>query len=307
MLCTTIGQPSPDGQIALLELENQRLRNELKKLTAEHEKIVQWQDLTVRALHNKNISPVYCKLYLALMDRYPELLDGQRVAVELWRVREDAGWASKASATKFVQDMKEIKAISYYDPGKFDEDEERRTGYLQCDPDIFPYPEVFDTKACENRRKARAAQAKERDTFRQTLTINQCEMCGSEELEFDLIARCKSCQHEHDPIRGIAKEAISVVEIYEKADEEMEVVELTGEIVEEEVLPDFLLEPEQLHLAEPKPAEPPMPDMTCKRCGKSRRECWKPTTNGLWTISCEDGKEHKHVSRANTFERSIGT
>lgn len=202
----------------------------IKQLQAEHEaerahtreemeKMLTWQDLVVRTLRNRNMSPVYRELYISLVDTYPDLLTGRRVAISLWKVRENAAWASKESCTKFMQDLRELNAFVLYDPGKYDQKEENRIGYLMVNLDVFAYPELLDTKKTEGRRRARAAEKKKLESYRQLLSISQCEICASENLEYDVLIHCKSCGHNHEPLIGLAQGTITITEEAEIADE----------------------------------------------------------------------------------------
>ena len=188
-------------------------------LEQDYERLLQWQDLVIRVLRNPKMSPVYRELYIALFDTYPDVLKGKAISVEAWRVRENAGWASESSATKFFQDLVSIGAFQY-DPGRYKNDEGKRIGCLTPDPDIFPYPESFDTKGAEKRRKAKDAEEKKRKQFLNPLQLFQCEECGSNDLVYDATARCKACGHVHAPIKDIPAANITIeAELIEIADE----------------------------------------------------------------------------------------
>lgn len=188
-------------------------------LEQEVERLLQWQDLVIRVLRNRKVSPVYRDLYIALFDTYPEVLVGQPVSIEPWRLRENAGWASESSATKFFQDMQAIGAFQYV-AGKYDGKAGRVPGQLTPNPDLLPYPENFDTKGVERRRKAREAEEKRRKQFKNPLQIMQCEECGSNNLTWEATPTCQDCHHIHSTIKDIPASAITIdAEIIEIEDD----------------------------------------------------------------------------------------
>ena len=186
--------------------------------STEYTSLLAFQDLVIRALRNPKLSPLHTCLYIALVDTYPGLLRGEKTEIEAWRLRENAGWASKASATRFFQDMSAIHAFTY-DPGKYDKKTDDRVGSLTPNPDVFPYPEMFDTNSTDRKRKAREAEGKRRNQFKDPRKLMQCPECGSEDLFFDVVAHCK-CGYVAEPIRDIpASEIIIEAEIIEAQDD----------------------------------------------------------------------------------------
>lgn len=194
------------------------LRRELEQLNEDYTRALNWHDLVVRVLRNRNISPIYTCLYLSLMDTYPQLLDGKPADIQVWRVRENAGWVPERSTTNFFQDMNAINAF-VYDAGKFDKKFENRTGRVTPIPNVSDAPESFDLKATERRRKAKEAEAKRRSQFKNPLQIYQCEECGSNNIVWDAYAKCLDCHHEHAPIRDILPGAITIDAEIEIADD----------------------------------------------------------------------------------------
>lgn len=213
--------------ISALSKENISLREQLSReresssrMNEDYTRVLDWQDLVVRTLRNEKMAPVYQKLYIALVDTYPDVLNGGRTAIEVWKVREAAGWASEASATKFFQDMTAIGALEYYS-GKPAKKGQIRLGYVTSDPDVIGYPEKFDTKNAEKRRLARDAEEKKRKQYKRALQILQCEMCGSSEIMNDVTATCQKCHHQHAPLLNIPSSMIMIEpEVVEEADEQ---------------------------------------------------------------------------------------
>src|SRR6185312_381112 len=81
------------------------LRRELAELNEEYTRLLNWQDTVIRALRNSKFSPIYTSLYLSLIDTYPQLLAGEPADINVWRVRENAGWVPERSTTNFFADM----------------------------------------------------------------------------------------------------------------------------------------------------------------------------------------------------------
>lgn len=158
------------------------------------EQIIAEYDLVCRTLTNNKMSFGYRSLFIALNQIYPCLIDGTSTQVNLWKVRENAGWASKESATKFVKDMQEIGAFTY-EAGTYDKNTNARIGSLVPNPDVFPFPEAFDTRSAEGRKKARKNAKDKRDLALEALKRFNCENCGSMQLGY--IAKCESCGHIH--------------------------------------------------------------------------------------------------------------
>lgn len=184
-----------------------------------YEALLSFADLVSRTIANRLMSPVNRLLYLSLIDLYPGILQGERTAVQVWQIREHAGWPAKASSAKFMQDLQAIGAFQY-DSGKYDPRDEERIGYITPNPEIFPYPENFNTKDVEKRRLAREADEKRRKQFKNPLQLLQCEECGSNNLVYDATARCLDCKHVHAPINSIPASMITIeAEVIELADD----------------------------------------------------------------------------------------
>src|SRR6266704_3612179 len=139
-----------------LRRENQQLRRKNGELDQKIEEVVDEYDLVFMTIRNKHMSFAYRFMYLSLVESAPGLLNGLSMQINVYKIRVNAGWVSQASATNFFADMQTIGALKY-DPGTYNRDEpneeERRKGHVIPNPDVFPFPERFDTRACEKRRK----------------------------------------------------------------------------------------------------------------------------------------------------------
>lgn len=187
--CTGLHQRIED---LLCQIE--KLEQQVSMLGERLEQVVGEYDLVCRTLPNNNMSFGYRCLFIALNQTYPCLVDGTSTQVSVWEVRKAAGWASKDGATKFFRDMQSIGVFTY-ESGQYDKKEQERSGYLTPNPDVFPYPETFDTRSCENRKKERKAAQDRRDLALEALKRFNCENCGSMQLGY--IAKCESCGHIH--------------------------------------------------------------------------------------------------------------
>ena len=188
---------------------------EYQSLEQQFEQAVEQQDLESRARCNRKITHADYRLYMSLISTYPQLLTGKPTSIRVWEVRENAGWVSEASASQFFQTMVTIGAFAY-DPGKFSRDEQQRQGLVTADLKIFPYPEAFDMRSTESRKKKRESEKEKRDVMRLALLILQCENCGSSEIRYDLLPTCKECGHKHAPLTGIDASRLTIAP--EKAD-----------------------------------------------------------------------------------------
>jgi hypothetical protein len=183
--------------------------NEQDSLNEEYTRSLSWEDLVVRALRNPKYPPIYFRLYVSLVYTYPQLLEGESVEIEVWRVRENAGWAPERSTTNFFQDMVAIDAIAYL-PGKYEKKVERRVGKVTPTPDIFDAPESFDTSGTERKRKAKDAEAKRRSQFMNPHTLFPCSNCGSTLVDYTLVPTCTQCGHKDEPLENIPAAAITI-------------------------------------------------------------------------------------------------
>ena len=264
------------------------------------EELLNWADLVVRAMRNPKLSHVYFRLFLSLIDTYPEILKGQRVPVEVWRVRENAGWAKERVTTNFFQDMNTISAFSY-EPGEYSRRAEDRIGYVIATPKT-PYPESFDVMNVERKRRAKEAEEKRRKQFQNPLQLFQCEACGSNNLVYDATARCLDCKHEHAPILDIPASSITIdAEVIELAEENPFLDEQTQKV-------QAVRRPAavQVELQTPAPARTERaawrkdvtgldrPDAPCLKCGRPRRECFE-NMEGTWWFGCSDEMQRAYA------------
>lgn len=269
-------------EIQRLTLENDDLREQLHTAEKEIEKLLQWADLVIRITRNGKVSPAYRILYISLIDRYPEIFSGEETQIQVADLRENAGWISKSSAGNFLQDMQTIQALDY-NAGNYNRAANERIGRLKINLEIFPYPESFDTKNVEARRKAREREDKKRKEIKHQLQILQCEDCGSANLVHDVTARCRDCGHIHETIKDIPTALLTI---------EPEVIELE-ELEEKEE--EFIDQAQTRRSAPSVTMEtfdfsiklPPLPDMSCRKCGRPRRICWQQMEEGGWTLTCE--------------------
>lgn len=197
--------------------ENTKLRAELERLSEEYTKILNWQDLVVRALKNPKFSDIYLRMYISLVDNYPALLEGKKVEVDVGDIREFAGGIKESSATRFFQDMATIQAIVY--ESRYDRKSGHRQSAITPLPD-FDAPESFDLKGVERKRKAREAEEKRRKQFRDPRTLFPCEICGGE-MEYDLHPFCPHCATPGQVIKGVPASAITIdAEVLEVAEDD---------------------------------------------------------------------------------------
>ena len=270
------------------------LRRELAELNEEYTRLLNWQDIVIRALRNSKFSPIYTSLYLSLIDTYPQLLAGEPADINVWRVRENAGWVPERSTTNFFADMQAINAIAY-DAGKFEKKGENRTGRVTPIPDHFDVPEGFDTSSTDRKRRAKEKEAERRKQFKNPRQLLQCEECGSEELFWDATPYCMACGHRHETIKDIPASAITidaeVIEIDSFVDEpttpRLAVVK-PGENITRTITPA----PVALPLLAIRPVAKDLrglarPDDFCRRCGRLRRDCFE-NQEGTWWYTCTD-------------------
>lgn len=250
----------------------------------EYQLLVDWQDLVIRALRNPRFSDVYLRLYLSLTDTYPQLLTGEKTEIEVWKVRANAGEVKESSTTRFFQDLSTIGALVY--ESGYDKKSGQRKSYVTPLPD-FDAPECFDTKATDRKRRAREAEEKRRKQFRNPLQVYQCEQCGSEDVTYDVVAKCNSCHHVHQPIKDIPASMITIqAEVIEIQDE----MSLFDQFLDEQPTAKLIaIRPvaQQLPMVEqPRPRSlPARPDEKCVKCGRLRRDCFE-NSEGTWWYSC---------------------
>lgn len=255
------------------------------RFDARYAEMLNWQDVVVRALHNPKISPMNFRLYVSLIDTYPQLLTGEGVEIEVGLVRRNAGEAKESSATRFFKDLTEIEAVFYQ--SEYDKSVGRRRSIVEP-REQFAYPESFDTNSSERKRKAREAEEKKRKQFQDPRKQFTCEVCGSYDLEYEATAICKSCQHRHRTVEHIPAADITIeAEMIELADDWSWLDEPTEQRAA--VKPGVAVVQASLSAA-PVQAEPPEPERRCIKCGRTRRECWYPSAEepGMWSLHCLD-------------------
>lgn len=278
--------PTTDELLEQLTLENTELKKELEAEKEESQKWLQWADLVTRVVRNGKMSAAYRLLYISLIDTYPHLLfTGERTEVHPCEIREHAGWLSEKSAGNFLQDMTAIKAIEY-ESGSYNKKTKERTGYIKANVNTFPYPEDFDTKKTEARRKARDAEAKKRKEYKETLKRFLCENCSSENLTYDVTAVCQSCGYVHETVKDIPAANIQIEdEIHEEMEWQPE------EFIDQPPAPrPAAVSITALHLeySTHPPESLQRANEPCPICKRTRRECYVPVTDapGIWTFSC---------------------
>lgn len=184
-----------------LALRYERVSRQLEEVVGEH-------DLWSRVKRNEKMSYAYRFMYMSLVELYPALLDGVSVEIRPKEVRRNAGAVSERSATYFFRDFQSLGIFSY-DAGRYDEMEHDRLGRITPNPEKFPYPEDFDTRSAEDRKKDRAREKQKRDAAKEALKRYECEVCHSPQIEYTPV--CTSCGHIHIG-EGIPTIQISIVE-----------------------------------------------------------------------------------------------
>lgn len=205
-------QPSQEERIAQLEAEKAEYQRKL-------EEAVEELDLITRAVQNPKFSDAYLRMYISLIDTYPQALTGEPTTVQVSEVRKNAGWKSERTATAFFNDMEKAVKAFEYDPGKYDKDDNSRVGTLTTDVEVFPYPEYFNTKEKGNHVKAREHSKSQREAVREALLTLTCINCGSPDIEYGLLPTCKVCKHVHPMINHVP---VDVIEINPDANVEAE-------------------------------------------------------------------------------------
>lgn len=171
---------------------------ELAQLNDKYTEILNRMDVYVRALYNPKISAINFRLYLSLIEKNPQLLDGREAEIEVFGIRGDTG-IKESSATRFFQDLVAIGRIRY--ESNYDRKSGQRKSVVTPLPG-FEYPESFDTNSSERKRKAREAEEKRRKQFKDPRKLHSCPVCGSEDLLFDVVAHCR-CGYVAEPIVDI--------------------------------------------------------------------------------------------------------
>lgn len=189
--------------------EFDELKRRYEELDTKYGDSVGREDLFWRLVENPNVSPVYKLMYFSLCELYPQLLEGDFALIDLQAIRTKVA-ISRQSASQFMQDMLAVKAFHSYEAGNFDlKTKECSEGMVVPDPEVFPYPEFFNTKATENRRRARDVEKKRRDRLSAGLVL-QCSECGSDSIMYALLPTCKNCGHKHRPLENMPVERISI-------------------------------------------------------------------------------------------------
>ena len=184
-------------------------------------------DLVIRAIRNSKISHVYFRLFFSLVDTYPTILTGELITdFQASKVRENAGWASKESCTKFLNDLRTVGAILEYDPGKYEQEDNIRLGAIRGNPEMMPYPELWRLTETDQRNKERMAQKRRDD---QKMLVLECVKCGSNRISYNLLPTCKNCGHRHQMIYGVPVENISINPDTPVPELELDIAEQTTE------------------------------------------------------------------------------
>lgn len=276
---------SPDLVGELAE-DNRELRRKLDTIYYRYVRLVEWKDCVTEAMHNEKFSPYYLRMYMALINAHPELLQGDESDLQVKLLRADAGGIGAPTATRFFRDMSMIGAFEYSsgEPVGNGRTFEARIGHIKPNPSIFPHPELFDTNALDRKRKAKEAEAKRRSQFIDPRQLFECEICGSKHLVYSATAVCLDCHHVHEPIINIPVDQIvikgEVVEIIEEGDYTDEGPTLILTAIRPPVA-------QQLPMVEPpRPRSlPARPDEKCIKCGRLRRDCFE-NSEGTWWYSC---------------------
>jgi hypothetical protein len=230
----------------------QAVQQRYRELEQRFESLVEVQDLWVRTIRNTKMTFADKLLYIALVDTYPGLLEGLTLRISVCLVRENAGWIAKNPAGNFFQDMQTIGAL-VYNPGVYEKKTNERMGTVIPLPDKFPYPETFDLKSVEKRRKAREEQSKKNKEMQAAWRTFQCEACGSIDIRYDLIPLCGSCRHKHEAVKDIEASRITIADA-EEGDES-----------------------DAWEASDPKghPSTESIPPLRCHKCGNVRVDQWK--------------------------------
>lgn len=231
---------------------------------SDYEELLNWVDLAVRAMRNPKLSPAYFRLLLSLLDTYPQILRGERVPVEVWRVQENAGDAKKQVTTNFFNDMNAIGAFVY--ESVFRKKLNDRVCFVTATPNT-PYPETFDTANLDRKRRAKEKEAQRRNQFQDPRKQFECENCGSHDLEYEATAICKSCGHRHRTIEHIpASEIIIQAEVIEITDDWLDEPTEQRPVVQ---VAKVQVQQAELPAAAPAPALPAhLRTRPCPDCGK---------------------------------------
>ena len=242
-----------------------------------YEELLSLHDLQLRAIRNPNMPQSDRLLYLALVETYPTIALGRPTAVSVWEMRKHAGWVSSSAASKFLAAMVAIGAITY-DPGQYDPEEGTREGIITANLDIFLYPENFNTKDTEKRKKARQDAQKHRES----LLVHNCEECGSSQIRYELLPKCGSCGHVH-PAMEVQASQVTITPLEDDFMSDFVAPTELGEIpfpappdpeTPLPVVPDVVYLPETPSPVAPADPETPWPEVAtldpperCTRCG----------------------------------------
>lgn len=183
-------------------------------------------DVMVRAMRNPKIPDAYVRLYDCLVEKFPQLLEGETVLFQVHELREAAGWKSKRLTASFLKALVEIGAIQY-DMGNFNKSANQRTGTIVPNEEIFPYPETFDLRQTKEAKKARESAREKQRELKAALLPVECPQCGNAHLLYDITAKCPDCGHVQEPYVGIPSRLITV-------DEEASLDDVFDGLLEEE-------------------------------------------------------------------------
>lgn len=158
------------------------------------------EDLSLRVRRNPKISHAQCRIYLGMIDVWPQIMIGESIEYEPWKLRLAAGDLDQKTVSSFITDMISVNAI-YLDD---------LTGMMTANPDVFLVPEDLNLKELERQRKVREEANKRNAKIRQQLQIIECEECGSKDLSNDVTTRCKKCGHVHETIANIPSKLLTI-------------------------------------------------------------------------------------------------
>jgi len=172
---------------------------EIEKLTRQLEDTSTFSDLALGIIANRNTPPAYAMLYLSMISTYPRLLLGEPADIQVWLIRQNAGWQSVDSATRFLRDLVEVGA-GEYDSGRLEGDE--RIGRFTPHLDVFLDVRNFNFKDLEKVKKNREAANQRNKAIRL-----RC-VCGSTRMVYEGL--CEECRQRY-PLEVIEAKYLEVI------------------------------------------------------------------------------------------------
>lgn len=252
-------------------------------MPSDYEELLNLVDLAERAMRNPKLSAAYFRLFLSLVHTYPQILHGDRVPVEVWRIQEN-GASKKQVTTNFFNDMNAIGAFIY--ESVFRREANERESFVTATPNT-PFPETFDVMSVDRKRRAKEAEEKRRNQFKDPRQMLQCPECGSNHILWDATPRCENCHTVYPTVKDIPAENIVI---------EAEIIELADDpFLDEPTLKVPVVRAPVMVQQELPPLPPAYKDLTdlarpnepCLKCGRPRWECWE-NSEGSWWYSCSD-------------------